>query len=1309
MKRKVVLLLAFMMLFSTSLVFAHAYELTEPLSLNDTTMSTVLYPAQPYIPGSTDLALSRAAGNPHGPSPNAPVQNGRHISTIHDGEVWYDVNSFNTWGAVGFGHYTQRLFITYSWDQLHTFTGASVMFGIFTDTGVQWPRNAFIEYSTCIVDYTTGNLRDIHDRLAAAEWHRVGAIGVEFTGNDNRTLAADRGGAPQDMIWRFNEAYNVAVFNQPIQARHVRISIERATDNAVTVNNPGVGIHDFRVFGFLDGFVSDVEWFKSVYGNLLNLRDDVLFPATAPNGTTLTFVSSNPAVLSNTGVVNRPAIGQPNASGTLTITATLAGRTETFVIPWSVDASKSGAEVVAADLARIELEVGRGMLDIALPTVGEEGSIFTWTAHGSPYLSDTGVLNRPAVGAADAQVLVTVTAQYGEATATRDIIITVAALLPAPHMLEARLLQNNMIEVHWSVPHGVTDMAGNQPITGYGFFNAGHRHPDNLTGAGGSFSFWHTTGGHTVGQNGSHRFNFEVQLDGVPLTLPNSAVHYWNLVDYRLRGVISNQHITTLRPTAFDTETMARLESGQSQLTVRVLPDRIRSLSGQYVQEQIISVDWRPYYTNEVRSPNTNILIRGSEFVSMYTLVEAARQMDVFLSAMPKAVTEDLSNVFTMNFFGPSEHTYNIPQHRNPDANWTRAEGLGGNNASAGAANVWRLQYNPEAQEMLPYPAGYRTLYAVDHIYLHELFHGVHNAFNRVFGTAHPLRQEVEEAYRQVRSVANGGRNGWPAYVINPGGPSEYWATLPTVWFNANRDFTRCDFYILDRKGYDFFAKLLPHDLPILGDVWVIEEHRLARPWGGLTADATPFDSYQLVKRPIISVEEFDAITIPFGTALDNINLPEWANVYFTHFASADGTVLPGDGAGFTGLPVTWDISEFNPNVPGTYTILGTIGRVNPTDVFPNPQNLTAEIEVVIAPPTLSLNIFNNGNSNNASLAQAGVIRMWTQLNGVNALVPYAGLEITAQLPNGDCAMEFVSINRIWNNLDYVNMIDVSKRPATWERIYFTATVFGQTVEVILINDEFISHPVFTLDIFNNGYGGTPSRPNASLAHGGTIRMWTQLDGVNAPVPYAQLEVTAELPNGQCAMQFININNMWANPGNVNLIDARMRPAIWERIYLTATLFGQTVEVILVNPEYVSQVLGLSAFNNGNSGNPSLAQLGVVRIWTQLDGINALIPYADTTVTATLLNGECAMAFVRINRPWNNQAYINMFDVSKTPAWQYINFTVELNGRVVELLLINDLYVTTPVEDAEADDEVDIYDIYDEADIDEEVIEEEIE
>ena len=100
--------------------------------------------------------------------------------------------------------------------------------------------------------------------------------------------------------------------------------------------------------------------------------------------------------------------------------------------------------------------------------------------------------------------------------------------------------------------------------------------------------------------------------------------------------------------------------------------------------------------------------------------------------------------------------------------------------------------------------------------------------------------------------------------------------------------------------------------------------------------------------------------------------------------------------------------------------------------------------------PVFGLHAFNNGIINNQSLADAGLIRIWTQLNGENAIVPNS-LLVTAIDQDNNNAMEFVRINEIWNNVGYVNLIDVNFN-APWRRIYLSALVLGQTVELVLIN-----------------------------------------------------------------------------------------------------------------------------------------------------------------------------------------------------------------------------------------------------------------
>ena len=228
-----------------------------------------------------------------------------------------------------------------------------------------------------------------------------------------------------------------------------------------------------------------------------------------------------------------------------------------------------------------------------------------------------------------------------------------------------------------------------------------------------------------------------------------------------------------------------------------------------------------------------------------------------------------------------------------------------------------------------------------------------------------------------------------------------------------------------------------------------------------------------------------------------------------------------------------------------------------------------------------------------------------------------------------------------------------------------------QTIRIIHEDHAHTPGPVLSFDIFNNGEGGTPGRPNLNL--GRIIRMWTQLDGVNTPVLYADLTVTARLANGDCAMEFIRINRPWVNQDTVNFIDAD-KNGDWARIYLTATVNGSTANVILVNRYYVPTVLTFDIFNNGPGGSPGRPNPGLgaaIRMWTQINGVNTPVLYADLTVTARLPNGDCAMRHVRINRPWVNQDTVNFIDVIRSEEWTRIYLTATVSGRSVDVILVN--------------------------------------
>ncbi|MCL2286516.1 MAG: stalk domain-containing protein [Firmicutes bacterium] len=237
---------------------------------------------------------------------------------------------------------------------------------------------------------------------------------------------------------------------------------------------------------------------------------------------------------------------------------------------------------------------------------------------------------------------------------------------------------------------------------------------------------------------------------------------------------------------------------------------------------------------------------------------------------------------------------------------------------------------------------------------------------------------------------------------------------------------------------------------------------------------------------------------------------------------------------------------------------------------------------------TFRFDIFNNGEDGspsrpNAGLAEQGLIRMWTQLDGANAPVYLAAADtIEALDQNGNCAEEFVRIGRLWQDgtgwLDYFNMLDVNKDGGSWRYINLTITVYGQAVHVLLVNALFEEPvlPVFSFDIFNNGEDGSPSRPNAGLAEQGLIRMWTQLDGVNAPVYLAAADtIEAFDQDGNCAEAFVRVGRVWQSGTGwldyFNMIDVDKDGGSWRYINLTITVYGQVIHVLLVNANYTPQ------------------------------------------------------------------------------------------------------------------------------------------
>ncbi len=160
-----------------------------------------------------------------------------------------------------------------------------------------------------------------------------------------------------------------------------------------------------------------------------DVRSNIVLPVDFGNGVKAVWSSSDASLISNAGVVNRPAQGNPDGHLTLTATATLGDVTENYVYDATVRALLTDAESVAHDLDEIVLKGNTDNLrgDLVLPTRTTEGSVLTWTSSDPAYITNAGRLMRVAdYGAGKKEVTLTARAIRGKAEATKDFTVKVA-------------------------------------------------------------------------------------------------------------------------------------------------------------------------------------------------------------------------------------------------------------------------------------------------------------------------------------------------------------------------------------------------------------------------------------------------------------------------------------------------------------------------------------------------------------------------------------------------------------------------------------------------------------------------------------------------------------------------------------------------------------------------------------------------------------------------------------------------------------------------------------------------------------------
>ncbi|MWV58955.1 family 43 glycosylhydrolase [Rathayibacter sp. VKM Ac-2754] len=154
-------------------------------------------------------------------------------------------------------------------------------------------------------------------------------------------------------------------------------------------------------------------------GDLSSVTANLTLPTTGANGSAIAWSSSDPAVISTSGVVTRPASGVSTV--TLTATTTRGSATQTRTFTATVPAQDVNADAQKALDALTIVNAGDVRGNVTLPAKAGAYDV-SWSSSNTAVVSATGVVTRQA-----ASTPVTLTATVAGTIATRRIPVTVTA------------------------------------------------------------------------------------------------------------------------------------------------------------------------------------------------------------------------------------------------------------------------------------------------------------------------------------------------------------------------------------------------------------------------------------------------------------------------------------------------------------------------------------------------------------------------------------------------------------------------------------------------------------------------------------------------------------------------------------------------------------------------------------------------------------------------------------------------------------------------------------------------------------------
>ena len=161
-------------------------------------------------------------------------------------------------------------------------------------------------------------------------------------------------------------------------------------------------------------------------GDTSAVMADLKLPLQGAGGTTISWESDNASVVSPSGVVTRPALGEPDAQLVLTAAIKRGNAADTKTFNVKVLAQLSDEDAVAVDKAALAIDHANAVTaKLTLPKTGANQTVISWTSDHPVNLRPDGMVSRPAIGKGDLNVTLTATIKRGTYSETRDFAITI--------------------------------------------------------------------------------------------------------------------------------------------------------------------------------------------------------------------------------------------------------------------------------------------------------------------------------------------------------------------------------------------------------------------------------------------------------------------------------------------------------------------------------------------------------------------------------------------------------------------------------------------------------------------------------------------------------------------------------------------------------------------------------------------------------------------------------------------------------------------------------------------------------------------